>query len=227
MTSPNDTAAAMLSATPFFSDLDTETVEAVARVAIRRDYDTGEIVFLEGDACAGLGIVSAGLLKVLRTSVAGREQTLSVLNPGQVFNVASVFADEPNAGTVMALAPATVWLVPRTALLPLIDRYPALTHSILRHLSKRVLTLVDLVEDLSLRTVEMRLARTLLERASAEVLVRGSWATQSEMASRLGTVVFVLNRTLRAFEEEGLISVERDRIEILDREGLVAKAEGR
>jgi CRP/FNR family transcriptional regulator len=200
-------------------------VEAIARVAVRRDLAPDGVVLLEGEPSAGLGIIEEGFLKGVRIAPSGREQILSVFRPGEVFNAASVFAEAPNPATVIALEAATVWFVPREALLALMDRYPALTRTIVRGLSERVLQLVDLVEDLSLRTVEMRLARVLLERAPDEVLHRDPWATQAEMAARLGTVTYVLNRALRGFEEEGLISVKRHRIEILDREGLEARAE--
>ncbi|NLF74300.1 MAG: winged helix-turn-helix domain-containing protein, partial [Chloroflexi bacterium] len=84
--------------------------------------------------------------------------------------------------------------------------------------------LVQLVEDLSLRTVEERLARLLLEQAQTDNLPRQRWATQAEMAARLGTVPDVVNRALRALAQAGLIAVERHQIRILDRDGLKAKS---
>jgi CRP/FNR family transcriptional regulator len=82
-----------------------------------------------------------------------------------------------------------------------------------------------MVEDLSLRSVEARLARLLLEQAQGESVRRRRWATQAEMASRLGTVPDVVNRALRKLAEEGLIHVERHQIQILDQEGLKTVAQ--
>ena len=76
-----------------------------------------------------------------------------------------------------------------------------------------------------LRSVEARLARLLLEQAEGESVQRRRWATQSEMASRLGTVPDVVNRALRKLAEQGLIHVERHQIQILDQEGLQAVAQ--
>ncbi len=84
--------------------------------------------------------------------------------------------------------------------------------------------LLSLVEDLSLRTVEARLARLLLEQSRGGTVQRRRWATQSEMAARLGTVPDVLNRALRSLVDEGLIQVERHQIQILDLQGLEARA---
>jgi CRP-like cAMP-binding protein len=77
-----------------------------------------------------------------------------------------------------------------------------------------------MIVDLSLHTVEHRLARFLVDQAVGDSVNRKKWATQVAIASHLGTVPVVLNRALRGFVEEGLIDLERERIHIRDRAGL-------
>ncbi|MBM4430728.1 MAG: winged helix-turn-helix domain-containing protein, partial [Chloroflexi bacterium] len=84
--------------------------------------------------------------------------------------------------------------------------------------------LTDLVEDLSLRTVRARLARFLLEHAEEQEVPR-RW-TQDEMAARLGTVRDMIGRTLKAFADAGLLRMDRQRIVLLDRQGLQTEADG-
>jgi CRP/FNR family cyclic AMP-dependent transcriptional regulator len=94
----------------------------------------------------------------------------------------------------------------------------------IQDLAGRVLHLISLVDDLSLRTVEARLARLLVEQAVGDKVYRKKWATQAEMAARLGTVPDVLSRSLRNLAEQGVIQVERSLIQILDMEALEQKA---
>ncbi len=213
-----------LLAAPYFVGLDATTLKAVAQATIRRDYEAGQVVFLEGEPCTGLYVIQDGWLKAVKLSPTGREQTLHVVGPGEVFNAIGVFVESPNPATIVALEPATVWIVRRETMLQLLDEYPDLARVVIQNLAGRVLHLVTLVEDLSLRTVETRLARLLLERSEGEVLQRRRWTTQAEMAARLGTVPDVLNRALRSLVEEDFIQVERHQIRILDRQGLEAKA---
>ena len=214
----------MLAAIPSLDGLDAATLAAIARVAILRSYDAGEMVFLEGEPCSGLHIVQDGWLKAVKISMAGREQVIRFVGPGEGFNEIGVFAGGLNRATVEALEPAQVWIVQRKPLLRLMDQHPSLAHVITQNLAKRVLHLMSLVEDLSLRTVVARLARVLLEHSTGEVMERRRWSTQAEMAARLGTVPEVLNRAFRSLAEEDLIQIERHQIQILDREGLEAKA---
>ena len=100
-----------------------------------------------------------------------------------------------------------------------------LAHQVVHDLAGRGMHLIRLVEDLSLRSVEARLARLLLENADGDLVLRRQWATQAAMAARLGTVPDMVNRALRKLAERGLIGVGRQQIQILDKEGLKAIAQ--
>jgi len=115
---------------------------------------------------------------------------------------------------------------------------PEMALALLRDFAGRLDHLTNLVEDLSLRTVRGRLARFLLEHAPTARLsspksdlsgtaeagaVTQRW-TQEEIAVHLGTVRDMVGRTLRAFADAGLIQMNRQRLVLLDREGLEAEA---
>ncbi len=212
------------SSVPYFADLEPGVLRTIAETALRRTYEADQVVFLGGEPCVGLYLVEDGWLKAVKVSAEGREQALRFIGPGEVFNEIGVFADTHNPATVVALEPATVWLIRRESMLHLLEERPGVARRVIQNLAQRVFHLVSLVEDLSLRTVEARLARHLLERAEASAVRREHWATQAEMAARLGTVLDVLNRALHSLADEGLIKVERHQIQILDRARLREKA---
>jgi CRP/FNR family transcriptional regulator len=214
----------LLAAVPYFEGLDVGALGELARSAVRRQAGAGQIVFSEGEPCAGLVVVQEGWLKTVKISPSGREQVVCVAGPGEVCNEISVFAAVPNPATAVALAPAILWTIPQAAVLGLLEQHPEAAQRVSQGLARRVLHMLTIVEDLSLRTVEARLARLLLERAPDGTLHRYRWATQEVMAARLGTVPDVLNRELKKLADQGLIRVTRRRIQILDREGLEARA---
>ncbi len=219
------TAYSILKAVSYFAKLDDAALVPVEQAAMRRVYDPEQVILIEGEPCAGLYIVESGWLKAVKIGMEGREQVLQTLGPGEVFNAISVFTDAPNQATVAALEASVVWMVRREALLKLLDDHPALARQVVKDFAGRVMHLIRMVEDLALRSVEARLARLLLEQAEGESVQRRRWATQAEMASRLGTVPDVVNRALRKLAEGGMIQVERHQIQILDKEGLKSAAQ--
>ncbi|MBK7216608.1 MAG: Crp/Fnr family transcriptional regulator [Candidatus Promineofilum sp.] len=202
---------------PFFSGLDNDTLAELARAARRREYRAGEVIVLEGEAQPGLYFLETGYVKVVKSAPTGREQTLRVLEPDDTFNEIGVFSRRPNPATAIALEPSAVWLIPRDTLTGLLRERPDFAQSVIERMAERMLFLVGLVSDLSLRPVTGRMARLLLEGAVDDIVARPRWFTQAELASRLGTVPDVVQRALRALEADGVITVDRAQIRILDR----------
>lgn len=220
----NSSAIKVLSRVPYFANLDAALLEMIAQQTRLQRYNPGQIVLLEGDHDVALYIVESGWLKAVKTSAEGREHVLHFIGPGEVFNAIGVFAEDSNPATVIALEATSVWVIQQEAMLALFDEHPELGRIVIQRLAKRVQQLIQMVEDLSLRTIEARLARYLIEQSKAEQMARPRWATQAEMANRLGTVPDVLNRALRGLARDGLIRVERQQIHILDFEGLEVRA---
>ena len=220
---PNPRVSSLLQqlrAIAFLKTLDQPTLESLARDALWREYAAGEVVFVEGESSSGLYVLHTGWLKVMKTSAEGREQALRFIGPGEAFNEIGVFADRPNPATAIALEPAGIWLLRREAVLGLLRTRPDFAEHVIANMADRVIDLVALVADLSLRPVTARLARLLLEDATGDVLHRPHWYTQTELAGRLGTVPDVVQRALRGLESEGAIEVHRHEIHIRDRAAL-------
>jgi CRP/FNR family transcriptional regulator len=209
-----------LSSVPLFGGLDEKTLEVVRQAAATRRYAAGEMVFLQGNHCEGLYIIQDGWLKGTITSPLGREQIISLLKPGDVFNEIGFLTDGRNLVTVRALEDSTLWFITRETMLRLMNEQSGFCRAITRNIAEHVLDLMKLVEDLSLRTVKSRMARLLLENAIDNLINRRRWMIQTEMAARLGTVLDVANRTLKSLEDDALISVSRNKIQILDRKRL-------
>lgn len=225
-TSPShDELLETLKSISFLQGLEISILEEVAQSALWRVYRPGAPVFWEGEQAAGLYYLRSGWLKVVKSSIDGREQVLRFLGPGETFNEVGVLADRPNPATAIALEEATLWLIERAALRRLLLAHPDVALRVLENMADRVAGLVQLVADLSLHSVEVRLARFLLEQAEGDEVIRRRWNTQSELAARLGTVPDVLSRALRTLSEAGLIVVDRQRIQILDPAALGQRAQ--
>ncbi len=187
------------------------------------------MIYLEGEPAEYIFIIESGWVKATRVSREGREQALLFLHPGEIFGDVAVFSRTTYPGTVTALEAVELWAIPAEMILQMVEHYPDLAMAVIQHLSQRVLHYVDMIEDLSLRSVETRLASTLLRNASEVdgrlTVPREKWTTFDEMAVRLGTVRDVLSRALRTLENDGLLKVERHEIILLDPQGLTSRGD--
>ncbi len=219
----HETLFAKLQTVPVLQGLDPTSIAQLAKSAIRRAYAPGGVIFLEGDAALALYYVDVGWVKVVKMSPDGREQILRLWGPGELFGGVGVFVNRPAPATAIALESTEIWILQHETIRQVFKANPAMALPVMEFMANRISELMELVADLSLHTVTERLARALLEQAEGDVVQRPRWATQSEMAARLGTVPDVLSRALRTLVEEELIELSRHQIRILNHQGLAAK----
>jgi len=212
----------------YFAELPPGVKDALTNAAVLHHYPAGQVIYLEGEPAQALYILASGWVKATRISPEGREQAMLFLRAGEVFGDVAIFTGAPYPGTVTALEPVEAWTIDRETMLGLVAHHPELALAVIRRLCERVMYYVGLVEDLSLRSVEARLAGTLLKHAESDgerlFVPRQAWTTFDEMAVRLGTVRDVLARALHALEQEGILQVDKHIIVILDPQGLILRS---
>jgi len=215
---PRESLLAFLERHPFFAGLTPHERARLAPLFIHRRYVPGTLILSQGEAAGAVYFVARGQVRISRFSSEGREQALMDVLPGGVFNAVAAVDAGPAPSNAAARTHVELYVLPREDFLFALRTYPSIAEAVLRDFAGRLRRLTGLVEDLSLRTVAGRLARLLLEMSSEPGPARRF--THQELAVRIGTVREVVSRTMRGFEQDGLIKMDRHRIIILDRERL-------
>ncbi len=207
----------------FLKDISESARRDIFRLGVEQAFPSGKEILLQGDPCTGVYIVLAGRALVYRSSPEGREQVLSTVDPGRLFNLApAVQADGRNPANVRALDDTRLLFLRTSDFIILLEVHADLSLTVMRSLADHLEEFTNLVENLALRPVRGRVARFLLDQAEHPDGMR-AW-TQDEIADRLGTVRDMIGRVLRSFEDGGLIRRERQHIFLRDRKGLEAEA---
>ncbi len=206
----------------YCSSLDDNEARAFASELILRSYAARQVIVAEGAHAPGFYVLRSGKARIFRTGADGREQTMRLVAAGDTFGEVPVFDSGPAPATVEALEPSEVLLVPSPAFAALVERQPRVGLALLHHFAVRLRSFTELVEQISLQTVQCRLARYLYQLAREEG-VRGADGivvprelTQQDLASVVGSVREVVSRTLKVMEDDGLVEVRRKDILIRD-----------
>lgn len=213
-----------LRAFEFLRGLEEDALTQIAESAAWKVYPPNAVIFWEGDHESNLYFLQYGSLKAMKTSPDGREQVLRFIDAGEVFNEVGALARKPNPATAITLEECGVWLLPRHALDKILLEHPQVALQIIENMADKIIGLVTLAADLSLKTVEARFAKLLLDSAEGDVIERRRWTNQTELAARLGTVPDVLSRVIRELTKAGLIEMDKQSIHILNRAGLAERA---
>lgn len=202
-----------------FTGLPPEDLGLIASFAVPREIAKGAYLFREGSAAEGFYIVQRGAVNVHRVSASGKEQVISVFRAGQSFAEAALASAGGYPADARAIEDTTVLLVPKADFLGLLRNRPELALRMLGSMSQHLRVLVGLLDDLTLKDVETRLANWLLKRCPSPLPGRPVAfqldRTKRVLAAELGTVSETLSRTFAAFRTQELIAVEGKTITVL------------
>ena len=179
-------------------------------------------VFRRGEPGPGLFVVKSGEFKLSLISPEGREQILYLAEPGKLIGEGFMPDDMQCAASAFAMVDSEAWRFPSDKVINFIGRSVPLAFALMRQMAFRANRLIDLVLDLSLRSVERRLASFLLTlalRAGAEQgkpCVIPRQLDMNTVAARLGTVREEISRALNRMSREGILSLSRQEIVVLD-----------
>ncbi len=204
---------------PLFAALSMEELAHVAAITRERHYERGDVIFLEDDPEGALHYVRSGLVKVFKTSAAGREQILRLIAAGHTFNDVPALDGGPNPASAAAIEQSTIYIIQRSELRALIAARPQVAAAVVQTLASALRHLVTLVEDLSLRHVTARVAKLLIEQSPEQQIQHR--LTQQEIAALVGTVREVVGRSLKELETAGAIEIHQGRVTVLNRERLL------
>jgi len=207
-----------------FASLSEAELQALAQRAVERRFAAEEMLFWEGEPCAGIFLIVEGSVKIFKTSAGGREMMLALEAAPATVAELPLFDGGPYPASVRAVEPVTALFVNKADFQQVCRQYPEVALKILAVVGRRLRHLVGVVEAMTFGSVTQRLARLLLE-ASAGAAEFDLAITHAEMASRLGTVREVVSRNLARFRAEGMVRIQGHRVTIADRPGLEREAE--
>jgi CRP/FNR family transcriptional regulator, cyclic AMP receptor protein len=217
-----------LAGVPLFAGLDGEGLSNLVRGMRVRRFRRAETVFHVGDPGDALFVVMSGSIKITLPADSGDEAILATLRPGDFFGELALLDGAPRSATAVAIEPTETYILARDRFRELISTEPVMRDALLATLAAEVRRLTHHVEELHFLDITGRLA-SRLARLSAESgatrLADGAIRlagplTQGDLAAMIGCTRQSVNKLLGLFTDDGLIRLERDRIVILDLEGL-------
>jgi len=218
-----------LARVPIFSGLSEAELAFLSQRTIPRHYKAGEIVFSEGEPCAGLYVVEAGQVRIYKSSAGGREQVLSVDGAGSSIAELPVFDGGNYPASVTAIDDATLLFVSKQDFQALCLAHPQVALKVLRVVGARLRRLVGIIEELSFTTVRHRLASFLLRLAAKEGKHTGDGLevtlpiSNQELAAQIGTVRELVSRNLSRLQAEGMLKMDGRTLIICDPKALEAE----
>jgi len=220
MATDSEASRSTLSKVAVFSNLSEQELDFVLRRLVQKRFQAGEIIFTEGDNCAGLYLVQTGNVRIFKSSAGGREQVLAIEGPGSSIAELPVFDGGNYPASAQAVGDSTLLFFSRQDFQALCLQYPHVALKVLRVIGGRLRRLVGIIEELSFTTVRHRLIALLVRLGKKDGVRNGDVVTltipanNSELAAQIGTVRELVSRNLSRLQSEGLIELDNRNVKI-------------
>lgn len=216
------TAVSLLQTADLFEGMTIPDLEKVVQAGQTRTLESGAFLFHQGDPARTLFVLGEGRVKLIQFTPEGQQVIIRYIGPGETFAVLAVLreGDYPIAAQVVLDCVVLCW--ERAVMKRLMDEIPRLERNALSIMADRVREFQDRVRELSTERVERRIARALLrlmEHAGREVtegLLIDMPLSRQDLAEISGTTLFTVSRTLKDWEELGVVKLGRARVTVTD-----------
>ncbi|MBY5933012.1 Crp/Fnr family transcriptional regulator [Tateyamaria omphalii] len=182
------------------------------------DAPDGACLFRPGDEGRAFLIVQSGVVRVEQTNAVGRTVVLYRVQAGDscVLTTTCLLSGRPYSGYGYAEGAVTAVAISAARFQALLGRDAGFRELVFRGFAQRVGELTDVIDALLLHRTDLKLARWLSGQPATVS------RTQQDIAQELGTAREVVSRTLKSFERQGWIAVERGTITVLNAAALEA-----
>ena len=187
----------MLEKVSLFTNVPVEYVTQLEKLSVSRKYAKNTVLVTEGDESTHLYIIHKGTATAYLTNEDGRQVTLNYMHDGEYFGELSLLDGKPRSASVITVTDCEIMLVPRAAVLELMQKHPEFSMQLMLELTRRVRELTDSVKDLALLDVYGRVSSTLEKLCDDQKRIHNPKVTHQDIANMVGSSREMVSRIMK------------------------------
>jgi CRP-like cAMP-binding protein len=205
---------AALTASPLFQAMKPGELDEILKLSSEKAWPRGATIFQKGDEGSSMMAVLSGRVRISAVSSDGREVTLNVISPGEIFGEIALLDAKPRSADATAIEQTTLLVVERRQFLPFLRQNDDLYLRLLAVLCDRLRRTSLALEGIALFDLPARLARLLLKLAEdyGRPCAGGTRVDMKLSQRDLSTLVASsresVNKQLRIWRDEGVVSLD-------------------
>jgi len=214
-----------------FSEMTKEEMDRVDEISRMKELRRGEIIYMPEDMSESVYLLKKGRVKISGLSQEGKEVTMDIIGPGEIFGELSLVDKGPRETIAEVLDDALLCVISRNNFEMLIRSKPDLAFKVTALIGSRRRVIESRLEDLVFRDVSARLAKLLLQLTEDYGQVREKGIivdvklSQQELANLIGSTRETTSHFLNLFKKKGFIDYDKSKIVILEKDKLAEKAD--
>lgn len=197
-----------LQRSPLFSGVEQNELNSLLRLTHMRHLHSQQVIGWQGDACGEFYYLMEGHVKLRCQTIHGKEHTVKIVYPGEVFALEAMFSGGGYATTMEVINDSKILAFPTSQFMHFLKTRPVLFYKVLSELSRDVTRLINQVERHKTCTAQQKLVAYLLDQCDEESTTCTVTVPlrRTDLASMLGVTPETLCREMKKLKQDGLVS---------------------
>jgi CRP-like cAMP-binding protein len=211
---------------PIFKELSAEELDPIVKIAQTRFYKHKMYIFMQDDPLDRVFFIHSGKIKIYKTDQSGKEQIISVLEPGEMFPHAGFFRKGNFPAHAEVMEDANIIVIPIDKFEEILITYPELCIKLFKVLGEKIVDLQGRLEAQVLHnTYEqiilllIRLCKSNGEKVGGRYKLTTQF-TNRELANMIGTSRETVSRTINHVKKKEYVTQDEDGFYLIDDEAL-------
>ena len=204
----------------YFTDIENDDLLTIEKISKQRKCKKNTILFSQGDPGEAIYFTMSGKVKIFKTSEDGKEHTLTIAAPGDIFAEVVLFNEVPYPASAEVIEDGIIAFIRNADMERALENNPKIAVAIIKALNKRLIESQSQVESLAFQDARSRTAEVLLSLArihgkqSDNGIELDLGFSRQELANMVGVTRETFTRALMLFKKMNLIEISGQVIRI-------------
>lgn len=200
------------------SDIDMSHMEGITQMTTAPKYSP---IYLPGDPANSIYLLKRGRVRISKLSEEGKQMTLSILEPGNIFGEYALIDDSNHQTIAEAMLDTMLCVVQKEDFEAFLKEHPEVNLKVTKWIGQRLHNIENKVEDLVFKSAEQRLEELLVKLSEEYPQPVGDGVqidltlTHQDMGELTNIARPTVTDLLKRLESKGKIRVNKRKITVL------------
>jgi CRP/FNR family transcriptional regulator len=209
-----------------FYDMTSDEISEIANITTECKFSPKEVIFIPDDTADAVYFLTNGRVKLYQISSEGKEITLGILQPGDIFGEMETLGQSRREVFAEAMDTCYACKIDKKPFEKMLQEKPKVALKLIQVMARRFQQAQSKIEDMAFRDVTGRLSKLILKLAEefGEQTSKGVKIsvklTHRDIGNMIGVSRETTTSTLNNFKKQKFIDFSRRYITVMDRKGL-------
>lgn len=200
---------------PQIQSANNNIIQAIQREAFYANLKAGQDIFFPGDDVNAIALLLDGSVRVYKMGESGREITLYRFSSGEscILTANAILNNQLFSAIATTEEDIEAIMIPAASFRQWVKSYDIWRAFVFNLLSERLSTVLEIVDEVTFRRMDVRVATLLLKKSTLENPLH---ITHQQIADELGSSREVISRLLGNMANSGAIQLGRGTVEVIN-----------